>query len=175
MANIDTEIGDAWRPGISSTRTFPIPHLKSMMIAIKHTHYGRRTASPLALSVHHLALPRAATISFGSTEAEHRGINGDDLSPRHGCPVQTVSIRSRPPRTPATSRNSQCLSSCVTCIGPSLRRLPPQGHTRSGGRSTKLPLVKVRKRLQTVSHYWCTISLNRLVQFSLRHLANRAI
>ncbi len=35
--------------------------------------------------------------------------------------------------------------------------------------------IKVRKRLQTVSHYWCTISLNRLVQFSLRHLANRAV
>jgi len=34
---------------------------------------------------------------------------------------------------------------------------------------------KVRKRLQTVSHYWCTIILNRLVQFSLRHLANRAV
>jgi len=34
---------------------------------------------------------------------------------------------------------------------------------------------KVRKRLQTVSHYWCTISLNRLVQFSLRYLANRAV
>ncbi len=33
----------------------------------------------------------------------------------------------------------------------------------------------IRKRLQTVSHYWCTISLNRLVQFSLRHLANRAV
>jgi len=35
--------------------------------------------------------------------------------------------------------------------------------------------IKVRKRLQTVSHYWCTISLNRLVQFSLRYLANRAV
>ncbi len=36
-------------------------------------------------------------------------------------------------------------------------------------------ISKARKRLQTVSHYWCTISLNRLVQFSLRHLANRAV
>ncbi len=38
-----------------------------------------------------------------------------------------------------------------------------------------LPPTKVRKRLQTVSHYRCTISLNRLVQFSLEHLANRAV
>jgi len=37
------------------------------------------------------------------------------------------------------------------------------------------PPCKVRKRLQTVSHYWCIISLNRLVQFSLRHLANRVV
>jgi len=36
-------------------------------------------------------------------------------------------------------------------------------------------LNKIRKRLQTVSHYWCTISLNCLVQFSLRHPTNRAI
>jgi len=43
---------------------------------------------------------------------------------------------------------------------------------RLGSKST---LIKVRKRLQTVSHYRCTISLNRLVQFSLRHLANRAV
>jgi len=32
-------------------------------------------------------------------------------------------------------------------------------------------VAKVRKRLETVSHF----SLNRLVQFSLRHLANRAV
>ena len=35
--------------------------------------------------------------------------------------------------------------------------------------------IKVRKRLQTVSHYWCTISLDRLVQFSLGQLAYRAV